>query len=75
MTTQKIRLTSAADVITFVKAAEKCRHDVDVSYNRVVIDAKSLVGVMSMDLKHTLTVRYSEDEHGFTSALDKFAVS
>ncbi len=75
MATQKIRLTSAADVITFVKAAEKCRHDVDVSYNRVVIDAKSLVGVMSLDLRHTLTVRYSEDEHSFTTALSQFMVT
>lgn len=75
MTTRKIRLTSAADVVAFVKAAEKCRHDVDISYNRIVIDAKSLVGVMSMDLKHTLIVSYSEEERSFTTVLDKFAVS
>ena len=74
MTTTKIRLTSSADVIDFVSAADKCPYDVDVSYNRIVIDAKSLVGVMSMGLTNVLTVRYHEEDAAFAQAMHRFSV-
>ena len=37
---QKIRLNATEDVKEFVQAASKCDFDVDISYNRVIIDAK-----------------------------------
>ncbi len=45
---QKIRLNETADVKEFVQAASKCDFDVDISYNRVIIDAKSILGILSM---------------------------
>ena len=53
---QKIRLNETADVKEFVQAASKCDFDVDISYNRVIIDAKSILGILSMDLTKVLTV-------------------
>lgn len=47
---QKIRLNATEDVKEFVQAASKCDFDVDISYNRVIIDAKSILGILSMDL-------------------------
>ena len=59
----------------FVKAAEKCEYDVDVFYNRVVVDAKSILGVISMDLTRPLTVKYHvEDQDCFEQTLNKFAM-
>ena len=47
---KKIRLNATEDVKEFVKAASKCDFDVDISYNRILIDAKSILGILSMDL-------------------------
>ncbi len=76
MSVRKIKLNEFEDVKDFVRAAEKCDYDVDISYNRIVIDAKSLMGVLSLDLTRELTVRYSEEDNMyFSNILDKYAVS
>ena len=75
MLEKKIQLKAFSDVKEFVKAAEKCEYDVDVFYNRVVVDAKSILGVMSMDLTRPLTVKYHvEDQYCFEQTLNKFAM-
>ena len=55
---RRIRLR-ADEVNAFVEAASKCDFDVDISYNRFTVDAKSIVGVLGLDLKQTLTVSYN----------------
>ena len=58
----------------FVSAASKCNFDIDVFYNRIIIDAKSILGLLSLDLTQTLTVKcYGEDEK-FKQVLSKYAV-
>ncbi len=75
MLEKKIQLKAFSEVKEFVKAAEKCEYDVDVFYNRVVVDAKSILGVMSMDLTRPLTVKYHvEDQDCFEQTLNKFAM-
>ena len=74
MLERKIRLNAVTDVKEFVRAAEKCEYDVDVFYNRVVVDAKSILGVMSLDLTKPLTVKYCQKDSGILEeTLDKFA--
>ena len=71
---QKIKLDDKA-VQEFVSAANKCDFDIDVFYNRVIIDAKSILGMLSMDLTQTLTVKcYGEDEN-FQRVIAKYAVA
>ena len=36
------------DVKEFVAAATKCDFDIDVTYNKVIVDAKSFLGVLSL---------------------------
>ena len=72
---QKIRLNETADVKEFVQAASKCDFDVDISYNRVIIDAKSILGILSMDLPKVLTVTCHGEDHEFNRFLQKFAVA
>ncbi len=75
MLEKKIQLRAFSEVKEFVKAAEKCEFDVDIFYNRVVVDAKSILGVMSMDLTRPLTVKYHvEDQDCFEQTLNKFAM-
>ena len=75
MTTAKIRLSATADVEEFVSAASKCEYDVDVFYNRFIIDAKSNLGVLSMDLSRELTVKCYGDDPQFFNRIQKFAVA
>ncbi|HIX58741.1 MAG TPA: HPr family phosphocarrier protein [Candidatus Blautia gallistercoris] len=75
MTTAKIKLSATADVEEFVNAASKCEYDIDVFYNRFIIDAKSILGVLSMDLSRELTVKCYGDDPQFFSRIQKFAVA
>lgn len=72
----KIRLFTMSQVKEFVRFAEQCDYDIDISYNRVVIDAKSILGILSMDLSKVLTVKcYGEDCEEFFNNIGKFTVS
>ncbi|WP_367566184.1 HPr family phosphocarrier protein [Lacrimispora sp.] len=65
----KIMLPTVADAKEFVAAASKCNFDIDVFYNRVTIDAKSILGVLSLDLTKVLTVEFSGDHAEFEELL------
>lgn len=70
-----IKLNVAEDVKEFVEAASKCDFDIDISYNRIIIDAKSILGVLSMDLTKKLTVLCYGEDSEFDHTLQKFAVA
>ena len=63
------------EVKDFVSAAEKCIFDVDISYNSFVVDAKSLIGVLGLNLNQVLTVTYNGYDADFEQYLSKFAVA
>lgn len=75
MSERKIKLTAVEEVKEFVQAATRCDFDIDVFYNRVVIDAKSILGVLSMDLNRALTVKYGGKNLEFENVLDKYAAA
>ncbi len=58
MITRHIRLRNLDEVHEFVRNADACDFDVNIGYDRVLIDAKSIVGVMGLDLGRLLTVSY-----------------
>lgn len=67
MVERQIKLTAMEDVKDFVKEASKCDFDIDIFYNRVVVDAKSILGVFSMDLTRVLTVRCNGQSERFNN--------
>ena len=71
MKQKRILLPTIDDAKMFVAAATQCDFDIDVYYNRVVIDAKSILGVLSLDLRNVLTVQYDGENEAF---LEKMAV-
>lgn len=71
---KQIRL-SKENVSEFVNAANKCDFDIDICYNRVIIDAKSIMGVFSLDLSRKLTVSYQEKDDVFESFLSRYEVA
>ncbi len=58
-----------------LRPASKCDFDVDISYNRILIDAKSILGILSMDLTKVLTVTCHGENHEFNCFLQKYAVA
>ncbi|MEG0566152.1 MAG: HPr family phosphocarrier protein, partial [Hungatella sp.] len=43
---------------------------IDVFYNRVIIDAKSILGVLSLDLTQVLTVEFNGTNEDFEAFLE-----
>lgn len=74
METRHIKLMDVNDVAEFVNAAQKCDFDIDISYNRFIIDAKSLVGVLSMDLSQVLKVEYRGYNKSFEEIIRQYEV-
>ena len=52
----------------FVEVTSKCDFDIDISYNRYVVDAKSFLGVYGLDFRSPLTVSYE----GYNEELEEF---
>jgi len=70
MKEKKILLTSIEEAKRFVTEASKCDFDVDVFYNRFTIDAKSILGVLSLDLARVLTVQMNGENEEFEAYLE-----
>ncbi len=75
MKTQRDIRLRADEVKAFVDAASKCDFDIDIYYNHYVVDAKSILGVLGLDLTKTLTVRYGGYDANFENMLKSLAVA
>ncbi len=64
MTTTKIFINSINDVKNFVNIVTKCEYDVDIVSGRYAIDAKSIMGIFSLDLSKELTLNIHSDNCG-----------
>lgn len=74
MVVKTIRLTPDA-VKHFVEVATKCDFDIDISYNRYVVDAKSFLGVYGLDFNRPLKVSYNGYNAQFEELLKSHAVA
>lgn len=77
MKTFNILLSSINDVKEFVNIVSAYEFDVDLTSGRYVVDAKSIMGIFSLDLSKPIKVDIrSEDEavEKFVSSLAKFTV-
>ena len=70
MKQRRIMLPSMAEAKRFVEEATRCDFDIDVFYNRIIIDAKSILGVLSLDLTRILTVQFNGDSAEFEAYLE-----
>lgn len=71
MKERKIRLQSVEDAKKFVTLTTEFDFDVDLYDNSIVVDAKSIIGVLSMDLRHVLTVKYIGENEKLEAFLDE----
>ncbi len=62
MKTFDIMLKSIADVKEFVNLVNRVPYDIDLVSQRYVVDAKSIMGIFSLDLSKPITVKVHSDE-------------
>lgn len=62
MTTTKVRLSSIEAVRDFVEAVRKYDYEIDLSSGRYVVDAKSIMGIFSLDLMNPITLTIHSDD-------------
>jgi phosphocarrier protein HPr len=71
----KIMLKTIDDVKDFVNAVNGFDCDIDLTSGRYVIDAKSIMGIFSLDLSKSITVNvHCDDEKPIVAKLKKFIV-
>ena len=61
MKTVMIALNSISDVKTFVNIVSKCDFDIDLTSGRYVVDAKSIMGIFSLDLSKPIAMEVYDD--------------
>lgn len=63
------------EVKEFVAAACKSDIDIDICYNRYVVDAKSILGVLGLDLTKVLTVTCNGYDEVFENYLKQLSIA
>ena len=78
MKTVKIRLSSIEAVRDFVEIVRKYDSEVDLSSGRYVVDAKSIMGIFSLDLSKPIAVAANTDDaakaNAFFDQIKKYIV-
>lgn len=77
MKTFQIQLASIGDVKEFVNCSCQQPFDIDIVSGRYIIDAKSIMGIFSIDLSKPIRVEVhgtDDDCDTFRSCVDKFVV-
>jgi phosphotransferase system HPr-like phosphotransfer protein len=62
MKSVKISLKMAESVKNFVNIVSKYPYDIDLHSGRFIIDAKSVLGIFSLDLSKPIVLEIYEDE-------------
>ena len=78
MTNVKVKLASIQDVRNFVDTVTKFNIDIDLSSGRYVVDAKSIMGIFSLDLLNPINLTAmtddADEEKALLEALKPFIV-
>lgn len=71
----KIMLGAIADVKEFVNIVSRCDFDVDLASGRYAVDAKSIMGIFSLDLSNPIELTaHTDNADDFFAAIEKFTV-
>ena len=73
MVTLHVMLSDIERVKAFIAQSSRLTEDVDVSSGRYTVDAKSILGIFSLDLNQVLTLTvHGDDEAGYRRAFGAF---
>ncbi len=75
MTTTTISLKTFGDVQEFVNTLVTFAFDIDLVSGRYIVDAKSIMGIYSLDLTKPITLNaHTDDAEDLFAAIDKYIV-
>ncbi len=75
MTSVKINISTIDGVKAFVNIVSRYEYDVDIISGRYAIDAKSIMGIFSLDLSKELTLNiHSDDCEDFLDDINDYIV-
>ena len=69
-----ISIAGVADVYDFIKEAAKVEGDVLIQRGKFTVDAKSFLGIFSIDVSQRVIVIYPSDAVDFENYIRKFEV-
>ena len=67
-----VRIDTIAKVKDFVNKVNTLNGDFDLKSDRYTVDAKSIMGIFSLDLTKDLTLVYTDDVNKVTETLKDF---
>lgn len=71
-----VTFKNTEEILEFVKKVEKYPYPMDLKYGSILLDAKSLMGLMELGCNHVVTLVVHSDEHtDLCRDLEKFIVS
>ena len=70
--TKKINLSTVADVKKFVGAASRVSEKIELISGKYVVDAKSIMGVFSLDLTKPVEMITETENAEFINAIEEF---
>lgn len=75
MNSVTIKLETINDVKNFVNCVALCDYDVDLVSGRYAIDAKSIMGIFSLDLTKPIVLQaHTDDSHELFEQIDSYIV-
>lgn len=75
MKSMQISLQMASQVKTFVNVVQKYPYDIELKSDKYVVDAKSILGIFSLDLSKPIIVEiHSNDCQDLLDELQQFAI-
>ena len=75
MNTFYIKLSTIEDIRKFVDIVTRQDYDIDLSSGRYVVDAKSIMGIFSLDLSKPIRLEaHSEDTEKFFDEIKPFII-
>lgn len=74
MKSKMIKINKIEDINAIVKQAEQVKDGVYIHRGRFVVDASSLMGIMSIDLTDPVKIEYPELNTDFDTFISQFEV-
>ena len=74
MKKEYIQITGLNDVYEFLRQATNVDGEVTLYRGKYAIDAKSILGVFSMDMSNKVMIEYPEDAAAFEEYIKQFVV-
>ena len=68
----RVKLSSPEDIRKFLEIASRYKQDMELMLGRYVVDAKSILGILSLDLSKPLDLVVSDYVDGLESDMSSF---